>query len=160
MSHSFKLLRLRSEITDVSPHSTASFFLSSWREGVKEHAHAGGLLGGMLDVQDTCAHEGLISCDLLIHHRGLLTIKMGGWKREILNTLGKWNYFSFSQKQMHVIMFMGSFNSDLNNIGHNWVSEEVQVISALEFFIFILFSTFIIVIPNVIFLFDVETFKE
>ena len=85
---------------------------------------------------------------------------MGGWKREILNTLGKWNYFSFSQKQMHVIMFMGSFNSDLNNIGHNWVSEEVQVISALEFFIFILFSTFIIVIPNVIFLFDVETFKE
>lgn len=85
---------------------------------------------------------------------------MGGWKREILNTLGKWNYFSFSQKQMHVIMFMGSFNSDLNNIGHNWVSEEVQVISALEFFIFILFSTFIIIIPNVIFLFDVETFKE
>ena len=85
---------------------------------------------------------------------------MGGWKREILNTLGKWNYFSFSQKQMHVIMFMGSFNSDLNNIGHNWVSEEVQVISALEFFIFILVSTFIIIIPNVIFLFDVETFKE
>ena len=85
---------------------------------------------------------------------------MGEWKREKLNTLGKWNYFSFSQKQMHMIMFMGSFNSDLNNIGHNWVSEEVQVISALEFSILILFFTFVIIIPSVIFLFDVETFKE
>lgn len=85
---------------------------------------------------------------------------MGEWKREILNTLGKWNYFSFSQKQMHMIMFMGSFNSDLNNIRHNWVSEEVQVISALEFSILILFFTFVIIIPGLIFLFDVETFKE
>ena len=96
----------------------------------------------------------------MIYHRDLLTIKMGEWKREILNTLGKWNYFSFSQKQMHMIMFMGSFNSDPNNIGHNWVSEEVQVISALEFSILILFFTFVIIIPSVIFLFDVETFKE
>lgn len=85
---------------------------------------------------------------------------MGEWKREILNTLSKWKYFSFSQKQMHMIMFMGSFNSDLNNIRHNWVSEEVQVISALEFSILILFFTFVIIIPGVIFLFDVETFKE
>lgn len=54
-------------------------------------------------------------------------------------------------------IFTGSLNSDLSNTGQNCVSGEIQVISALEFLIFLLFLSFSVIL-TVFFLVDAETF--